>query len=110
MLPRKPPVDRCRPNPCTNGGTCSPTPSGYVCYCDDGYKRDTCEGKCHWVIFEAKVLPVIVTVNLFHLISSLAQEFCAEAPCMNGGLCVEGDGTFLCHCTPGFKGKSCEGM
>ena len=28
---------------------------------------------------------------------------------MNGGLCSEGDGSFLCHCKPGFKGKSCEG-
>ena len=37
-------VDECQPNPCNNGGTCSPTPGGYECYCEDGYKGDSCEG------------------------------------------------------------------
>ena len=41
-----PPVDECQPNPCSHGGTCSPTLSGYTCYCEDGYKGDTCEGNC----------------------------------------------------------------
>lgn len=27
---------------------------------------------------------------------------------MNGGVCVEGDGTFICRCMPGFKGKTCD--
>ena len=45
MLAPKPPVDQCEPNPCSHGGTCSPTPTGYTCYCDEGYKGDTCEGK-----------------------------------------------------------------
>ena len=44
-LTRLTPVDECQPNPCSNGGTCSPVPSGYMCYCEDGYKGDTCEGK-----------------------------------------------------------------
>ena len=49
VQPQKP-VDPCQPNPCSNGGTCAPTPSGYSCYCDEGYKGDTCEGisRSHW--------------------------------------------------------------
>ncbi|CAB3978250.1 neurogenic locus notch homolog 1-like, partial [Paramuricea clavata] len=37
-----------------------------------------------------------------------SQNFCVEAPCMNGGLCSEGEGSYFCHCKPGFKGKNCE--
>ena len=49
-------------------------------------------------------------VSSIHFVSlSSAQNFCADAPCMNGGLCSEADGTFFCHCKPGFKGKNCEG-
>ena len=59
MLEPSPPVDECQPNPCSNGGTCSPTPSGYMCYCDEGYKGDTCEGKGH-VVGTLVVIMVIV--------------------------------------------------
>ena len=45
MIAPRPPVDECQTNPCFNGGTCSPTPAGYTCYCEEGYKGDTCEGE-----------------------------------------------------------------
>ena len=58
MIAPKPPVDGCQPNPCLNGGTCSPTPSGYMCYCDEGYKGDTCEGKGY---SSTKIVAVMVS-------------------------------------------------
>jgi len=36
------------------------------------------------------------------------EDFCASAPCLNGGLCISTDGSFQCQCAPGFDGTVCE--
>lgn len=33
---------------------------------------------------------------------------CLLEPCENGGTCENKPGSYLCHCPPGFKGRSCE--
>ncbi|XP_024114885.1 sushi, nidogen and EGF-like domain-containing protein 1 isoform X1 [Oryzias melastigma] len=33
---------------------------------------------------------------------------CRRLSCHNGGTCVNRGGTFICSCTPGFKGRHCE--
>lgn len=33
---------------------------------------------------------------------------CADGPCKNGGMCVDGDNTFTCSCTPFWVGDTCE--
>lgn len=33
---------------------------------------------------------------------------CDPEPCLNGGTCVEGDGTFTCDCAAGYTGTLCE--
>ena len=35
------------------------------------------------------------------------KEFCASAPCRNGGKCREGFSTYVCDCPDGFAGKDC---
>eukprot|EP00794_Sanderia_malayensis_P012275 gene12275-13540_t len=34
-------------------------------------------------------------------------RFCYENPCLNGGICQEGQDTFSCICTHGWRGKTC---
>lgn len=38
---------------------------------------------------------------------SKKEGFCHSSPCKNGGSCVEGWGSFICHCPTGFIGKDC---
>lgn len=40
--------------------------------------------------------------------TSQIQSFCASAPCLNGGLCVEVVGGFRCECTMAYAGYLCE--
>ncbi|GFR09111.1 protocadherin-like wing polarity protein stan [Trichonephila clavata] len=35
------------------------------------------------------------------------KGFCHSQPCLNGGTCEEGWGSFHCHCPPGFGDKDC---
>lgn len=37
--------DRCQPNPCINGGSCTEVANGYECTCQNGYKGQNCQGK-----------------------------------------------------------------
>lgn len=33
---------------------------------------------------------------------------CASNPCLNDGLCIDGDYRYTCQCLPGFSGQKCQ--
>ncbi len=35
-------------------------------------------------------------------------DFCAPAPCHNGGICQNNPSGFTCHCAPGWEGATCD--
>ncbi|XP_069119028.1 uncharacterized protein [Argopecten irradians] len=48
-------------------------------------------------------------VRCFNMRSVAAiVDFCSSNPCQNGGVCGSSQGTFVCTCTDGYTGLSCE--
>ena len=43
-----------------------------------------------------------------HWLSVSGTNQCASDPCLNGGICNDGNGHFTCTCPGGFYGSRCE--
>ncbi len=71
----------CAPNPCLNGGVCSPDGMDFSCSCAPDYTGSTC--------------------------ASVVDD-CASTPCHNGGICTDQVASFLCQCAQGFTGATCD--
>ena len=71
----------CDPNPCQNGGSCTPDGDGFTCECAEGFTGDRCE------------------TNI---------DDCDPNPCQNGGTCIDGINGFQCQCPEGYSGPLCE--
>eukprot|EP01043_Picozoa_sp_COSAG02_P081647 COSAG02_NODE_20057_length_850_cov_1.223702_1_plen_210_part_10 len=65
--------------------------------------------------FGAVLLAVVAAVSIFYfffadltiLRADVETLFCQDAPCLNGGVCHEADGTFKCQCPRGYIGNTC---
>jgi hypothetical protein len=83
-----PPQNRCHPNPCKHGATCteggdgggSGGGAGYACACNAGFTGPDCD------------------TNV---------DGCASYVCAHGGLCVDGVNGPVCMCIDGFAGDKC---
>lgn len=78
-----PNVDVCRPDTCSNGGTCVNTVDSFLCRCEAGFTGVRCE------------VDLCVTNN----------------PCRNNGACYAetrgGEDLLLCNCSAPFSGQNC---
>lgn len=77
--------DPCAPNPCQNGGSCSPNSLGtsFSCTCPPGTMRPLC---------------------------TISTDPCSHSPCQNGGTCtvVNGGTRYRCACPPKYTGLFCQ--
>eukprot|EP00057_Strongylocentrotus_purpuratus_P013128 XP_011667602.1 PREDICTED: fibropellin-1 isoform X1 [Strongylocentrotus purpuratus] len=100
-----PPTPKCQPNPCLNGGGCTPSPSahvGYICSCQQGYTGMNCE--------HTDVLPSdlpIGTETEIPTVQTREIQPCQSNPCQNDGTCVDNDELFICLCPTFFVGPAC---
>ena len=37
-----------------------------------------------------------------------AIDECATTPCLNNGICIDGINRFVCRCSAGYTGTTCE--
>jgi len=89
----------CDHNPCTNGGTCSSSGSGFgsafSCACAPGYSGLFCQS--------GDVTSAPTTAG-----TTAVPRICTPNPCDNGGTCTAPTaGSFACLCVPGFMGTFC---
>ena len=73
----------CLHKPCEHGVCVESAASvqGYQCFCEDGYTGYNCE--TDW-------------------------DECWNAPCLNGGTCLDGIAHYNCTCPSGFTGLRCQ--
>uniref|UniRef100_A0A1I8G0V6 Delta-like protein n=1 Tax=Macrostomum lignano TaxID=282301 RepID=A0A1I8G0V6_9PLAT len=108
-------------NPCQNGGTCSNTDASpwYHCSCVSGYTGTDCEididdcasnpcasGLCSDLVndYSCSCFTGWEGRNC-----SINHNDCSVSACLNGGRCIDGNGTFTCDCTDtGFAGHRCQ--
>ncbi|CAH0730501.1 unnamed protein product, partial [Brenthis ino] len=112
--------DRCYRNPCSNRGTCTPSPSGgFACACARGFHGDTCQhqidacygspcahGTCQLLEegrFHCSCLPGYTGVRC-----EVNIDDCAAHRCQNNASCVDHLEGYTCKCAPGFMGEFCE--
>ena len=110
-------IDRCYPNPCKNGGSCTDGDKDHTCKCTPGWKGKNCMIS-KWLnnlTYDAKkiilcdcfcVKPSPPT-QIIILVISIEIDHCDSNPCYNGATCTDGDKDYTCKCNPGWEGKKC---
>ena len=50
----------------------------------------------------------LLLILLLSLLLYTATDECDPNPCLNGGTCIDGVGSFTCDCEDGYSGDTCE--
>lgn len=118
-------VDFCAQSLCLNGGKCKPTGKcdpTYTCECECGFTGRFCQTPINACKAFAKNQINSLTnrtskvendksniVSLdFYLEIDADSHIKNEAPCLNGGVCIDHHCNFSCECPVGYSGARCE--
>ncbi|XP_044594516.1 fat-like cadherin-related tumor suppressor homolog isoform X4 [Cotesia glomerata] len=112
----------CGSQPCQNGGTCREIDGGdrYECHCHDRFKGIACEidtdpcasspclynGRCKLIDGGGDYICECTGPNLTGKRCQFGK-YCNPNPCINGGICEEGNNAPICKCN-GFTGDHCD--
>ncbi|XP_072526388.1 hepatocyte growth factor activator isoform X2 [Salminus brasiliensis] len=115
----------CQPNPCKNGGVCTPVPrrQTFECVCPDAFMGPVCElSKCYeslhlrfYNIGESWGRIRLRNVELCKCLSEgvscerVRYRVCQSNPCQNEGICrvIEATKEEVCACSRGYSGPHC---
>ncbi|KAK3102280.1 hypothetical protein FSP39_010178 [Pinctada imbricata] len=115
-------IERCRPSPCLNGGTCINMEGTFRCNCPSGFIGSTCSErteKCNFhgevscqnngTCFKKNGVPVCAcTSGWTGRYCEVDLDECKNYPCENNALCINTRGNFYCKCSNGFTGRTCD--
>ena len=100
-------TDACAAAPCQNGGVCTAMGTSYVCMCQAEYLGANCERSTMEHMPGGGGVIGIMPPPPPHPVDPL-PDFCASAPCMNGGVCSSMPRGYQCMCSAGFMGENCQ--
>ena len=120
-------IQTCKDNTCNNNGECSINENGLTkCSCNTGYTGDfcnecalnyqdndnnkTCELSCTLAkrVLKCEEKNKICSDKTGEAICITNIDECENNPCLNGGICIDGEEDYTCNCLDDYKGKNCE--
>lgn len=106
-------VDECRGLPCPGHTECLNTPGGYSCVCPCGLKgegcaedMDECQGEVSVMGYGIQDKSCVGGFSLQCPPGSPCER--GRMPCKNKATCENTFGAFVCRCTAGWSGLTCE--
>ena len=92
-------INECESNPCLNGGMCTDLFLDFACDCSPGFTGRTCD------IGDSSLKNPFHDGTVYYI---LEINECESNPCLNGGMCTDLFLDFVCDCSPGFTGRTCD--
>ena len=94
----------CASGPCTNGGTCIPLANSFMCQCASGKNgkkvAESAKVEYTYGIHDER----FYILGFTGFMCQTQVDNCANRPCLNGGTCTNGIGTYSCQCSAEFTG------
>lgn len=108
-------VNECISSPCLNEGMCVDEVNKFTCSCAAGFTGGNLLQNAYFLfqtcIFEAIICGMSRVFPYFSSTGSRCEleiNECLSDPCLNGGVCEDQPGGYVCNCAVGFSGDHCE--